>query len=96
MSVSGSSAVSSSSTATNSTASSSPFSITQSQLAPADVQRVAEAVARLIRPDNSQHTSGGPQSSASLNPTSTGNSAFGTAGNPLEGKFSLSGFIANQ
>ena len=81
--------MSSSSTATNSTESSSPFS-------PADMQRMAEAVARLIRPDNSQHASGGPPSSASSNPISTGNSAFGTAGNPLEGKFSLSGFLANQ
>ena len=96
MSASASFAATSSPMATSNTASSSPSpSTTQSQLAPADVQRVAEAVARLIRPDNSQHASGGPQSSIP-DPISTGNSTVGTAGNSLEGKSTPLGFLANQ
>ena len=65
----------------------------QSQLAPVDLQWVAEVVARLISQDNSQHMSEGPQSSAP-NPISTGNSAVRMAGDSLHGKFTLSGFIA--
>ena len=57
-------------------------STTPSQLAPADLQKMAEAVARIIRQDTSQSESGNP-----LNPITTGRATGETgASNPLEGQ----------
>ena len=57
-------------------------STTPSQLAPADLQKMAEAVARIIRQDTSQSGSGNPP-----NPMTTGGATGETgASNPLEGQ----------